>query len=387
MLNFDFYNPTRILFGTDKIPELARWVPADARVLLLYGGGSAQKTGTLDQVKTALGERTFFEFGGIEPNPTYETLMRAVEQVKRDNIDFLLAVGGGSVIDGSKFVAAAACFDGEPWSILETHGRSITAALPLGAVLTLPATGSEMNSGAVVTRKATQTKLAFSSVHCFPVFSVLDPTKTYTLPRTQIANGIVDAFVHTVEQYLTYPVQGRVQDRFAEGLLQTLIEIAPAALAEPPDYDSRANLMWTATLALNDLIGAGVPQDWATHMIGHELTALYGIDHARTLAIVLPSLLQVQRGSKRAKLLQYGERVWGICSDSASEDARIDQAIARTRAFFEGVGIGTRLSDYGLGTEAVDAVVAQLTAHGMVALGEQRSITPEVSRAILLAAL
>ena len=387
MLNFEFYNPTRILFGTDKIPELARHVPADARVLLLYGGASAQKTGTLDEVKAALGARAVFEFGGIEPNPTYETLMRAVEQVKRDGIDFLLAVGGGSVIDGSKFVAAAACFDGEPWDILLQRGRNISRALALGTVLTLPATGSEMNSGAVVTRQATQTKLAFSSPHCFPLFSVLDPTKTYTLPRTQIANGIVDAFVHTVEQYLTYPVQGRVQDRFAEGLLQTLIEIAPAALAEPPDYDSRANLMWTATLALNDLIGAGVPQDWATHMIGHELTALYGIDHARTLAIVLPSLLQVQRGSKRAKLLQYGERVWGICSDSASEDARIDQAIARTRAFFEGVGIGTRLSDYGLGTEAVDAVVAQLTAHGMVALGEQRSITPQVSRAILLAAL
>ena len=387
MLNFDFYNPTRILFGTDKIPELARWVPADARVLLLYGGGSAQKTGTLDQVKTALGERTFFEFGGIEPNPTYETLMRAVEQVKRDNIDFLLAVGGGSVIDGSKFVAAAACFDGEPWSILETHGRSITAALPLGAVLTLPATGSEMNSGAVVTRKATQTKLAFSSVHCFPVFSVLDPTKTYTLPTQQIANGIVDAFVHTVEQYLTYPVQALAQDRIAEGLLQTLIEIAPAALAEPPDYDSRANLMWTATLALNGIVGAGVPQDWATHMIGHELTALYNIDHARTLAIVLPSLLQVQREPKRAKLLQYAERVWHIAGDSGSEDQRIDQAIARTRAFFEGVGIATRLQDYGLGAEAVDAVVAQLTAHNMVALGEQRSITPEVSRAIVQGAL
>ena len=387
MLNFDFYNPTRILFGTDKIPELARWVPADARVLLLYGGGSAQKTGTLDQVKTALGERTFFEFGGIEPNPTYETLMRAVEQVKRDNIDFLLAVGGGSVIDGSKFVAAAACFDGEPWSILETHGRSITAALPLGAVLTLPATGSEMNSGAVVTRKATQTKLAFSSVHCFPVFSVLDPTKTYTLPTQQIANGIVDAFVHTVEQYLTYPVQALAQDRIAEGLLQTLIEIAPAALAEPPDYDSRANLMWTATLALNGIVGAGVPQDWATHMIGHELTALYNIDHARTLAIVLPSLLHVQREPKRAKLLQYAERVWHIARDSGTEDQRIDQAIARTRAFFESVGIATRLQDYGVGAEAVDAVVAQLTAHNMVALGEQRSITPEVSRAIVQGAL
>lgn len=387
MLNFDLYNPTRILFGTDKIPELTRWVAADARVLLLYGGGSAQKTGTLDEVKAALGERTVFEFGGIEPNPTYETLMRAVEQVKRDSIDFLLAVGGGSVIDGSKFVAAAACFDGEPWDILERHGRNITRALPLGTVLTLPATGSEMNNGAVVTRKATQTKLAFASVHCFPVFSVLDPTKTYTLPTQQIANGIVDAFVHTVEQYLTYPVQALAQDRIAEGLLQTLIEIAPTALAEPPDYDSRANLMWTATLALNGIVGAGVPQDWATHMIGHELTALYNIDHARTLAIVLPSLLQVQREPKRAKLLQYAERVWHIARDSGTEDQRIDQAIARTRAFFESVGIATRLQDYGLGAEAVDAVVAQLTAHKMVALGEQRSITPEVSRAILQGAL
>ena len=387
MLNFDLYNPTRILFGTDKIPELTRWVPADARVLLLYGGGSAQKTGTLDQVKAALGERTVFEFGGIEPNPTYETLMRAVEQVKRDGIDFLLAVGGGSVIDGSKFVAAAACFDGEPWEIMERHGRNITRALPLGTVLTLPATGSEMNNGAVVTRKATQTKLAFASVHCFPVFSVLDPTKTYTLPRTQIANGIVDAFVHTVEQYLTYPVQALAQDRIAEGLLQTLIEIAPTALAELPDYDSRANLMWTATLALNGIVGAGVPQDWATHMIGHELTALYNIDHARTLAIVLPSLLHVQREPKRAKLLQYAERVWHIAPDSASEDERIDQAIERTRAFFESVGIATRLQDYGLGAEAVDAVVAQLIAHNMVALGEHRSTTPEVSRAIVQGAL
>ena len=386
MLNFDFYNPTRILFGTDKIPQLARWVPADARVLLLYGGGSAQKTGTLDQVKTALGERTFFEFGGIEPNPTYETLMRAVEQVKRDNIDFLLAVGGGSLFVGSNFVAAAACFDGVPWSILETHGRSITAALPLGAVLTLPATGSGMDSGAVVTRKATQTKLAFSSVHCFPVFSVLDPTKTYTLPTQQIANGIVDAFVHTVEQYLTYPVQALAQDRIAEGLLQTLIELAPRAMQEgEPDYDNRASLMWTATLALNGLIGAGVPQDWATHMIGHELTALYGIDHARTLAIVLPQVMQARREAKREKLLQYAARVWHITE--GSDDERIDAAIARTAQFFESVGIPTRLSAYQLGGDAVDAVVKALTEHGMVKLGEQRAITPEISRAILEAAL
>ncbi len=385
MLNFEFHNPTRIVFGQGKVADLARLVPPQARVLVLYGGESARRTGTLDEVRAALGERSVSEFGGIEPNPSYETLMRAVEQVRAEHIDYLLAVGGGSVIDGTKFVAAAACFDGEPWDILLQRGRNVQRALPLASVLTLPATGSEMNNGGVVTRKATQAKLSFSSVHCFPQFSVLDPTKTYTLPPAQIANGLVDAYVHVMEQYLTYPVQARPQDRFAEGLLQTLVEIAPGALAEPPDYDHRANLMWTATLALNGLIGAGVPQDWATHMIGHELTALYGIDHARTLAIVLPSLMQSQRAAKRDKLLQYAERVWHV--SGGTEDERIDAAIAHTRAFFESVGIPTRLSAYGLGREAVDAVVAQLTAHGMLKLGEHRSITPEVSRAILEAAL
>ena len=385
MLNFEFHNPTRIVFGQGKVADLARLVPAQARVLVLYGGESARRTGTLDEVRAALGERSVSEFGGIEPNPSYETLMRAVEQVRAEHIDYLLAVGGGSVIDGTKFVAAAACFDGEPWDILLQRGRNVQRALPLASVLTLPATGSEMNNGGVVTRKATQAKLSFSSVHCFPQFSVLDPTKTYTLPPAQIANGLVDAYVHVMEQYLTYPVQARPQDRFAEGLLQTLVEIAPGALAEPPDFHHRANLMWTATLALNGLIGAGVPQDWATHMIGHELTALYGIDHARTLAIVLPSLMQSQRAAKRDKLLQYAERVWHV--SGGTEDERIDAAITHTRAFFESVGIPTRLSAYGLGREAVDAVVAQLTAHGMLKLGEHRSITPEVSRAILEAAL
>ena len=385
MQNFQFYNPTRIVFGVGKVATLSALVPADARVLLLYGGASAKKTGTLDEVKAALGSRVVREFGGIEPNPTYETLMRAVEQVQQEKIDFLLAVGGGSVIDGTKFVAAAATFDGEPWDILLQHGSNVQSALPFGSVLTLPATGSEMNNGGVITRKASRTKLSFQSKHVFPQFSVLDPTKTYTLPSRQIANGIADAFVHTVEQYLTYPVQGLAQDRFAEGLLQTLIEIAPKALAEPADYDARANLMWTATLALNGLIGAGVPQDWATHMIGHELTALYGIDHARTLAIVLPSLLNVQRATKRAKLLQYADRVWHITS--GSEEQRIDEAIERTRAFFEGLGIKTRLSGYELGREAVDAVVGQLKAHDMTALGEHKDINLEVSRSILEATL
>lgn len=385
MLNFDFYNPTRIVFGQGTVAQLAQLVPPAARVLILVGGASAEKTGTLAEVRAALGERSVNVFSGIEPNPSYETLMRAVDQVRDEHIDFLLAVGGGSVIDGAKFVAAAAHYQGDPWHILETSGAKITSALPFGAVLTLPATGSEMNNGSVVTLKATHTKLPFRSVHVFPQFSVLDPTKTYTLPAKQVANGLADAFVHITEQYLTYPVQALAQDRFAEGLLQTLIEIAPQAIAAPEDYATRSNLMWTASLALNGLIGAGVPQDWATHMIGHELTALYDIDHARTLAIVLPALLDVQRDKKRAKLLQYAQRVWGI--DAGSEDERIDAALAATRDFFENLGIPTRLAAYGLGTAAVNDVVGQLGAHGMTRLGEHGDIDLAVSRAILEAAL
>lgn len=385
MMNFEFHNPTRIVFGAGTVAALAQLVPQNARVLVLFGGASAEKTGTLAEVRKALGMRFVQEFGGIEPNPSYETLMRAVEQVRSERLDFLLAVGGGSVIDGTKFVAAAAHHEDDPWNIMETGGASVTGALPFGTVLTLPATGSEMNNGSVVTRKATLTKLPFRSVHVFPQFSVLDPTKTYTLPETQVANGLADAFVHITEQYLTYPVQALAQDRFAEGLLQTLVEIAPQAIAAPEDYDTRSNLMWTASLALNGLIGAGVPQDWATHMIGHELTALYGIDHARTLAIVLPALLDIQRDKKRAKLLQYGERVWGI--STGSEAQRIDAAIAATRDFFEGLGIPTHLSDYGLGMAAVDDVVVRLEAHGMTRLGEHGDVDLALSRAILETAL
>ena len=385
MLNFDYANPTRIVFGEGSIARLDELVPVDARVLVLYGGGSAERNGTLAEVTAALGARTVHRFGGIEPNPTYETLMNAVAQVRRDNIDFLLAVGGGSVIDGTKFVAAAVGYEGEPWQIMETHGKHVARALPIGCVLTLPATGSEMNCFSVVTRKAIQAKFGFSSPHVFPRFSVLDPVKTYTLPPRQIANGAVDAFVHVMEQYMTYPANAPVQDRYAEGLLQTLIEVGPQALATPHDYDVRANLMWAATQALNGLIGAGVPQDWATHMIGHELTALHGLDHAQTLAVVLPSLLQDRRAPKRAKLLQYAARVWNI--HDGSEDARIDAAIARTREFFESLGVKTRLSDYGIGADAIDRIVAQLEAHGMTALGEHGDIDLASSRRILEASL
>ncbi|MBR9858528.1 MAG: iron-containing alcohol dehydrogenase [Gammaproteobacteria bacterium] len=385
MQDFSFYNPTRIEFGAGKIATLAQLVPANARVLVLFGGESARRTGTLDEVTTALGEREVQLFGGIEPNPSFETLMEAVAVVRNNDIDFLLAVGGGSVIDGTKFVAAAALFDGDAWDILLQGGQNIERALPFGSVLTLPATGSEMNKGSVITRKALQAKLPFMSEWVYPRFSVLDPVKTYTLPARQVANGVVDAFVHVMEQYLTYPAQAPVQDRFAEGLLHTLIEIGPKALAEPEDYQTRASLMWTATLALNGLIGAGVPQDWATHMLGHELTALHGLDHAQTLAIVLPEMLRQRKATKLGKLVQYAERVWNI--REGSDDEKAESAIERTRAFFESVGVKTRLGDYSLNAEHIDGIIDSLQRHGMVALGEHGDVTPEHCRQILLASL
>jgi len=381
MLNFDFYNPTRILFGKGKVAEINQHVPADARVLVLMGGNSAKNNGTLAEVKTALADRYVEEFSGIEPNPSYETLMQAVAQIKANKLDYLLAVGGGSVIDGTKFVAAAVYAEGDAWHILTTHGTSVTKALPYGTVLTLPATGSEMNDGAVITREAEKAKLFFTSEKVFPQFSVLDPTKSYTLPTRQLANGVVDAYTHVMEQYLTYPVGAKVQDRFAEGLLQTLIETGPQLLENPHDYELQANLMWTATLALNGLIGAGVPSDWATHMIGHEVTALHGLDHAQTLAIILPTMLSLRRDSKRAKLLQYAERVWNI--REGSEEQRIEAAITKTRDFFESMQVKTRLSAYQITKEDIPALLAQLEKHGMVKLGEHGDVTLDISRTVL----
>lgn len=374
MNNFTLHTPTKILFGQGQIAQLREQLPSDARVMITYGGGSVVRSGLLEQIRNELAGMTLFEFGGIEPNPAYETLMGAVELARAERVDFLLAVGGGSVLDGTKFIAAAAHYDlaKDPWHILETVGSEVRSAIPLGSVLTLPATGSEMNMGAVITRRSSGDKVHFFSPFVMPRFAVLDPVLTYTLPERQVANGVVDAFVHIVEQYLTYPVNAKVQDRFAEGLLLTLIEEGPKALAEPHNYEVRANIMWSATMALNGLIGTGVPQDWATHMLGHELTALHGLDHAQTLAVVLPALLQAKRKQKHAKLLQYAERVWGL--NSGSEAERIDDAIAATRDFFERMGVKTRLRDYGLKDLGIDTLIGKLGEHGMTRLGEHSDI-------------
>jgi NADP-dependent alcohol dehydrogenase len=374
MNNFNFYNPVRILFGKGKIAELSRNIPQNARILMTYGGGSIHRNGVYEQVKAALKGFTVVEFGGIEPNPRYETLMKAVDVVKAEKIDFLLAVGGGSVLDGTKFIAAAALYDGESaWDIVAKE-ISVRQALPLGAVLTLAATGSEMNSGGVITREATQEKFAFGSPVLFPQFSVLDPRITFSLPKRQVANGIVDAYVHVMEQYLTYPVNSPVQDRLAEGILLTLIEEGPKATsAEAPDYENRANLMWAATMALNGLLSAGVKSDWSTHMIGHELTAFHGIDHAVTLAIVLPGIMRLMKVKRREKLLQYTSRVWNI--SEGSEEQRIEQAIQRTESFFQQVGVATRLGDHSVGQATIDQIVERFTQRKMLAVGSQQDVS------------
>lgn len=384
MFNFNFYNPTTILFGKDQIKKIDQLVPADAKVLITYGGGSAKRNGVIDRVKAALGNREVLEFAGIEPNPHYETLMKAVEVVRAEGITFLMAVGGGSVIDGTKFISLASFYPKEATDLLYYGFRDITPdvvpqVLPIGTVLTLPATGSEMNNGAVISYG--DGKFPVMSQRVFPQFSVLEPEITFTLPTTQVANGIADAFVHTVEQYITFPVDARVQDRWAEGILQTLIEVGKTNIDEPTNYDARANMVWAATMALNGIIGVGVPQDWATHMIGHELTAKFGIDHGKTLSIVYPSLLEVVKEQKFAKLLQYAERVWGITEGTDAE--KVDAAIAKTRDFFESLGIKTRLSDYGVEASGINDIVAQLEAHGMLKLSETGAITPDVARTIL----
>ncbi|HVO19390.1 MAG TPA: iron-containing alcohol dehydrogenase [Anaeromyxobacter sp.] len=378
MRDFSYFNPTRLVLGRGKIAELSKLVPLNARVLVTSGGGSIKRNGVRDQVLAALAGRKVREFEGIEPNPEYATLLRAVEMVRSEGIDFLLSVGGGSVLDGTKFVAAAARYPAgqDPWQILLDHGASVKDAVPVGCVLTLPATGSEANPTGVISRRASAEKYHFGAPCCFPVFSILDPATTFSLPRKQVVNGIVDAYTHVIEQYATTLAAAPLQDRQAEAVLSTLVEQAPAILAEPPDFQARATFMWCATQALNTLLACGVDEDWATHMIGHELTALYGLDHAVTLAIILPGALRERIEQKRAKLTQYGKRVFGV--DTA------EQAIDRTEAFFRDLGMRTRLSEHGIDAQAAAAEVdRRFTSRGSCA-GERGEVDGKLAARILL---
>lgn len=383
MLNFELYNPTKLVFGKGQIEKLSELVPKDAKVLVAYGGGSIFKNGIYDQVKSALKGIEVTEFGGIEANPRFETLMKAVEIIREQKIDFILAVGGGSVIDGVKFISAAVNFEGNPIDILKKRiiFRDVSKVVPFGAVLTLPATGSEMNSGSVVTIEATQEKLDFGGLALFPKFSICDPSVITSLPKRQLQNGVVDAYTHVMEQYLTYPHEGYLQDRISEGILQTLIEVGPKVVENPTDYALASNFMWSCTMALNGLIQKGVPTDWATHMIGHELTALYGIDHARSLAIIGPNLYRVMFETKKGKLAQYGKRIFNL---TGSDDEIANEAINKTVEFFHTMGMDTKLSDYTKDFEkTADFIVNRFEERGWKALGEKQNITLDKVKTIV----
>ena len=369
MTNFTYHNPVKIVFGKGMIAELKELIPSDAKVMLTYGGGSIKKNGVYDQVRLALSGHAVTEFGGIEPNPRYETCLKAAAQAKAEGVGFLLAVGGGSVLDATKFIAVAAVYGaGDPWGIMEGR-KPVEAALPLGSVLTLPATGSEMNSFAVISRDSTGEKLAFASPHCYPKFSILDPETTFSLPMKQVENGIVDTFAHVMEQYMCSAGSAPLTERMAEAVLKTLVEEAPKVKQRPDDYEVRASLMWCATAALNGLLGCGVEaQDWATHMIGHELTALYGIDHGRTLAVIMPAVHRHEIKRKQKRLAQYAARVWHITQ--GDEAARAAQAIEKTEAFFKSVGVPTRLSEYGIDAVEAGRLVAERLAKRGVMVGE-----------------
>lgn len=384
MLNFELYNPVNYVFGKGQMEKLTGLVPSNTKILIAYGGGSIFKNGVYQQVKAALPNHEILEFGGIEPNPRFETLMKAVELIRTEKIGFILAVGGGSVIDGVKFISGAVNFEGDAAEILKKRilFKDVSKVIPFGTVLTLPATGSEMNSGAVVTLEATQEKLTLGGSALFPVFSIVDPTVITSLPKRQLQNGVVDAYTHVLEQYLTYPHDALLQDRISESILQTLIEIGPKVVENPSDYKLASNFVWCATMALNGLIQKGVPSDWATHMIGHELTALYEIDHARTLAIIGPNLYRVMFDTKKEKLAQYGQRVWNLKGDSTEDIA--EQAIEKTVAFFHEMGMKTKLSENTENYEkTADFIVERFEERGWKTLGEKQNISLDKVRTIV----
>lgn len=384
MRNFELKNPTKIIFGKGEIAKIAKEIPAKAKILMLYGGGSIKKNGIYEQIIAALKGFDVTEFGGIPANPEYQVLMEALKIIKEKQIDFLLAVGGGSVIDGTKFLSAAANYTGsDPWDILKKPIRTEEGkGLPFGTVLTIPATGSEMNSGYVISRKEINEKRTAGGPGLFPQFSVLDPEVVRSLPKHQIANGIADAYTHVLEQYMTFPDNASLQDRFSESILLTLQEVTNKLMHEDFDYNTASDFMWSCTMALNGLIAKGVPTDWSVHMIGHELTAYYGIDHARTLAIVAPNHYRYTFETKKEKLAQYAERVWDIREGTIEQKAK--QGIAMLEKFFQSLAIETKLSKYTSNYEGTGQKVQKaFEERGWFGLGEHKTLTPEDARKIV----
>ncbi|MFA9210481.1 MAG: iron-containing alcohol dehydrogenase [Moraxellaceae bacterium] len=378
MNNFEITTPTTLIFGKDQLARVSEQIKkhtSEKKILIVYGGGSIERSGFLDKIKAELSEFELHLFGGVEANPEFTTLMKAVAYIRENDIRFILAVGGGSVIDGTKFISGAVGYAGDPWEVLTITEKVFTDAVPFGCILTIPATGSECNSGAVISRSELKEKRAMGGPLFFPKFALLDPTFVATLPKRQLANGIIDAYTHTMEQYLTFPGQNKVQERFAEGILATLIEIGPEVLENPTDYELAAHLMYAANQALNGMLRCGVTTDWVTHMIGHELTALHGIDHAQTLAIIAPRLYENQFENKKAMLAQYGKRVWQLTGDDTTI-AR--EAIVKTEAFFHSLGVKTRISEYAENCQETPAIIKhRFQTRNWVAMGEKQAITPD----------
>ncbi|THF73724.1 iron-containing alcohol dehydrogenase [Cohnella fermenti] len=367
MNSFAFHNPTKIIFGEGTVSRLGKEASAyGSKALLVYGGGSIKRTGLHDKVLAQLQEHGIevFELPGIEPNPRLSTVRKGIDICRENDIPFVLAVGGGSVLDASKAIALGVPYEGSVWDFYE-HKATAKAALPLGTVLTLSATGSEMNSASVITNWEERRKLGYLSPLAFPRFSILDPTLTYTVPRDQTAYGAVDMMTHVFEQYFNHTKDTPLQERLCESILKTIVENAPVAQENPNDYAARANLMLCGTYALNGgMISVGMDQDWASHDIEHELSAVYDIAHGAGLSIVYPNWMKYVYRERLDRFAQFAVRVWDIDPSGKTEEELALAGIQATRDFFRSLGAPSTLTEVGIGEDRIEEMAAKSVSFG-----------------------
>ncbi|BBI36379.1 iron-containing alcohol dehydrogenase [Cohnella abietis] len=387
MNSFELYNPTKLVFGADKIGQLGELVtPYGKRILLVYGGGSIKSSGLYNDVLYQLEGigAIVHELPGIEPNPRLATVNKGINICRAEKIDFILAVGGGSVIDAAKAIAAGALYDGDVWDFT-VRQATIQEALPLGTVLTLAATGSEMNGNSVISNWETKQKRAMGSKLIYPKFSILDPKLTYTVPANQTVNGIVDIMSHVFEQYFSLTTDIPLQERFAESILLTVIENGEKALENGSDYDARANLLLAGTYALNGTLPNGVSTDWATHGIEHEVSAIYDIAHGAGLAIIFPNWMKHVYKERASKFVQYAVRVWGVDPNGKSDDEIALEGIEATRNYFTRIGAPATLGELGINDEQLDRMAEEATKYGPI--GSFKMLSKEDVLSILTASL
>ncbi|MDF1508435.1 iron-containing alcohol dehydrogenase [Robertmurraya sp. DFI.2.37] len=366
MQNFTYWNPTKLIFGQGQLVQLKEEVPKYGRkVLLVYGGGSIKKSGLYTQVINLLQEikADIFELSGVEPNPRISTVRKGVDVCKSEGIDFILAVGGGSVIDCTKAIAAGAKYNGDPWELV-TKKAVAHEALPFGTVLTLAATGSEMNSGSVITNWETKEKYGWGSAVTFPVFSILDPVHTYTVPKEQTIYGIVDMMSHVFEHYFHLQENTLLQDRMCESLLITVMETAPQLLADLENYDLRATILYNGTMALNGMLSMGYQGDWATHNIEHAVSAVYDIPHGGGLAILFPNWMKHNLKVKPERFKQLAVRVFGVDPEGKSAEEAGLEGIEKLRQFWNSIGAPSRLADYDIDDSKLELMADKAMING-----------------------